>query len=128
MGGARACCHPSSAATKGKLEAMKMFQKLQKDLGMEVALESFRKVLGAVKEDIFHDPLGCSECCVRGDWEFCRRSRYHPQHDLHECPVSRIRILTSKITQVCQDIRDIRLRQLLITRSDNKPNSITSLF
>src|ERR1700743_2409510 len=33
-------CHPSSAATKGKLEAMKTFQKLQKDLGMEVALES----------------------------------------------------------------------------------------
>ena len=29
--------------------------------------------------------------------------------------LSRIRILTSKITQVCQDIRDIKLRQLLIT-------------
>ena len=64
---------------------MKTFQKLQKDLGMEVALESFRKVLAAVEEDIFHDPLGCSECRVQGDWEFCRCSRYHPQHDLHEC-------------------------------------------
>ena len=40
--------------------------------------------------------------------------------------VSRIRILTSKITQVCQDIRDIKLRRLLITRSDNKPNDITN--
>ena len=49
---------------KGKLEVMKMFQKLQKDLGMEVALESFRKVLAAVEEDIFHDPLGCSECRI----------------------------------------------------------------
>src|ERR1700743_2035776 len=39
--------------------------------------------------------------------------------------VSRIRILTSKITQVCQDIRDIKLRRLLITRSDNEPNDIT---
>ena len=56
-----------------------------KDLGMEVALESFRKVLAVVEEDIFHDPLGCSECRVRGDWEFCKRSHYHPQHDLHEC-------------------------------------------
>ena len=40
--------------------------------------------------------------------------------------VSRIRILTSKITQVCQEIRDIKLRRLLITRSDNEPNDITN--
>ena len=40
--------------------------------------------------------------------------------------MSRIQILTSKITQVCQDIRDIKLRQLLITRSDNEPNDITN--
>ena len=39
--------------------------------------------------------------------------------------LSRIRILTSKITQVCQDIRDIKLRRLLITRSDEKPIVIT---
>ena len=42
------------------------------------------------KEDIFHDPLGCSECHVRGDWEFCKCSRYHPQHDLHECPEGQV--------------------------------------
>ena len=40
--------------------------------------------------------------------------------------VSRIQILTSKITQVCQDIRDIKLRQLLITQSDEEPNVITT--
>ena len=86
----RARCCPSSVGTKGKLEAMKTFQKLQKDLGMEVALESFRKVLAAVEDDIFHDPLGCSNCHVRGNWEFCRRSRFHPQHDLHECPEGQV--------------------------------------
>ena len=53
----RACCHPSLATTKGKLEAMKTFQKLQKDLGMEVALESFQKVLAAVEEDIVRATL-----------------------------------------------------------------------
>ena len=47
-------------------------------------------VLAVVEEDIFHDPLGCSECRVRGDWEFCKRSRYHPQHDLHECPEGQV--------------------------------------
>ena len=40
--------------------------------------------------------------------------------------MSQIRILTSKITQVCQDIHDIKLRRLLITRSDNQPNDITN--
>ena len=40
--------------------------------------------------------------------------------------VSRIQALTSKITQVCQDIRDIKLRRLLITRSDSEPNDITT--
>ena len=37
-----------------------------------------------------------------------------------------IQTLTSKITQVCQDIRDIKLRQLLITRSEEEPDDITN--
>ena len=40
--------------------------------------------------------------------------------------VSRIQILTSKITQVCQDIRDMKPRRLLVTRSDDKSNDITN--
>ena len=40
--------------------------------------------------------------------------------------MSQIRSLTSKITQVCQDIRDIKIQRLLITRSDKEPNSITN--
>ena len=40
--------------------------------------------------------------------------------------MSRIRILTSKISQVCQDIRDIKLRRLLITRSDEEPTDISN--
>ena len=39
---------------KGKLEMMKVFQKLQKDLGMGVALESFQKVLVAIEADMYH--------------------------------------------------------------------------
>ena len=76
--------------TKGKLEAMKTFWKLQKDLGMDMALESFQKVLATVEEDLFHDPPSCSDCHVQGDWEFCRRSHYHPQHDLYVCPESQV--------------------------------------
>ena len=40
--------------------------------------------------------------------------------------VSQIQILTSKITQVCQDICDIKFRQLLITQSGKKPDYITT--
>ena len=41
---------------------MKTFQKLQKDLGMGVALEAFQKVLKAVEEDMYHDAIGCPDC------------------------------------------------------------------
>ena len=40
--------------------------------------------------------------------------------------VSWIQILTSKITQICQDIHDIKLRRLLITQSDEEPIVITN--
>ena len=69
---------------------MKVFQKLEKDLGMGVALESFQKVLAAVETDMYHDAVGCPDCRIRGDWEFCKRSHYHPQHNLHVCPESQV--------------------------------------
>ena len=75
---------------KGKLEAMKTFQRLQKDLGMGVTLQAFQKVLAAIEADMYHDAVGCPNCHVRGDWEYCRCSRFHPQHDLHVCPESQV--------------------------------------
>ena len=75
---------------KGKLEAMKTFQKLQKDLGMEVALEAFQKVLRVVEEDMYHDAVSCPDFQVQGDWEYCRCSQFHPQHNLHVCQESQV--------------------------------------
>ena len=46
--------------------------------------------------------------------------------DVMNMILSRIRTLTSKITQVCQDIRDIKLRRFLITQLDKEPNDITN--
>ena len=86
----QAHCHSSLVAMKGKLEAMKTFWKLQKDLGLDVALESFWKVLLASMANMYHDAVGCPNCCFHGNWEFCRYSRYHPQHTLHVCPESRV--------------------------------------
>ena len=48
--------------TKGKLEAMKTFRRLQKDLGMGVAMEAFQKDLGAAEADMYHDAVGCPNC------------------------------------------------------------------
>ena len=59
-------CWPSLVAMKGKLEAMKTFQRLQKVLGMGVALEVFQKVLVAVEANMYHDAVGCPNCCVSG--------------------------------------------------------------
>ena len=52
---------------------------------MGVALEAFQKVLAAIEANMYHDAAGCPDCCVHGDWEYCRHSRFHPQHDLHVC-------------------------------------------
>ena len=49
---------------KGKLEAMKTFQKLQKDLGMGVVLEAFQEVLVGVEADMYHNAVGCPNCHV----------------------------------------------------------------
>ena len=49
-----------------------------------------------------------------------------PNFNLNKLHLSRIQVLTSKITQVCQDIRDIKLRRLLITRSNEEPIVITN--
>ena len=62
---------------------MKTFQRLQKDLGMGVVLELFQKVLAAVEADLYHDAVGCPDCHVHGNWEYCRHSCFHLQHDIH---------------------------------------------
>ena len=60
----QARCHPSLVEMKGKLEVMKTFQRLQKDLGTGVALKAFQKVLVAVEADMYHDAVGCPDCQV----------------------------------------------------------------
>ena len=57
---------------------------------MGVALEVFQQVLRVVEEDMYHDTVGCPDCCVHGDWEYCRHSWFHPQHNLHACPESQV--------------------------------------
>ena len=49
---------------KGKLEVMRTFQRLQRDLGLSMAMETFQKVLSAVEAEMSHDIIGCPHCWV----------------------------------------------------------------
>ena len=75
---------------KGKLEAMKTFQRLQKDLGLGVVMEAVQKVLKVVEEDMYHETISYADCWVHGNWEYCKFSQFHTQHDLHVCPESQV--------------------------------------
>ena len=75
---------------KGKLETTKTFEKLQKDLGLGMVMEAFQKDLSAVEADMYHDVMGCPNCQVYGDWEYCKHSPFHPQYNLHLCPESQV--------------------------------------
>ena len=78
--------------------------------------------------DLVEHPQGCK--VIKNRWVFDIKTDGRKKARLvvkgFSQVVSQIQILTSKITQVCQDIHDIKLRRLLITRSDNEPNDITN--
>ena len=57
---------------------------------MGVVLEVFQKVLVAIEANMFHDAVRCPDFHVCSDWEFCKHSCFHPQHDLHVCPESQV--------------------------------------
>ena len=50
--------------------------------------DTFQKVLSAIEMDMYHDTIGCPDCQIHGDWEYCRHSYFHPQHNLRVCPES----------------------------------------
>ena len=72
-------CKPSSPIMKGKRDSMLLFWKLEREIGLQEALDSG-------KEDMEHDMMGCHDCWVHGDIVYCGRSKYCPNHPHHCCP------------------------------------------
>ena len=52
-------CRPSSPITKAKRESMSLFWRLEREIGLQEALECFQKALDSGKEEIEHDVMGC---------------------------------------------------------------------
>ena len=79
-------CKPSSPITRAKRETMSLFWKLEREIGLQEALECFQRAVDSGKEELEHDVMGCWDCWVHGDIVYCERSKYHPNHPHHRCP------------------------------------------
>ena len=79
-------CRPSSPITRAKRESMSLFWKLEREIGLQEALECFQKPVDLGKEELEHDVMGCRDCWVQGDVVYCEKSKFHPNHPHHHCP------------------------------------------
>ena len=79
-------CKPSSPLLRAKRESLSLFWKLEREIGLQEALDCFQKVLDSGKEELEHDVMGCQDCWVHGDVVYCEKSKFHPNHPHHRCP------------------------------------------
>ena len=59
---------------------MTLFLKLEKEVGLQEALESGQGKLE-------HDTMSCGDCWVKGGIVYCEQSKYYPNHPYHCCPL-----------------------------------------
>ena len=52
-------CKPSLPITKVKQELMLLFWRLEREIGLQEALECFQKALDSGREEMEHDVMGC---------------------------------------------------------------------
>ena len=50
---------------------MSLFWRLEREIGLQEALECFQKVLDLGREEMEHDVMGCQDCWVHGDIVYC---------------------------------------------------------
>ena len=65
---------------------MSLFWKLEREIGLQEALECFQKAVDLGKEELEHDVMGCWDCWVQGDVVYCEKSKFHLNHPHHRCP------------------------------------------
>ena len=79
-------CKPSSPLLRAKRESLSLFWRLEREIGLQEALDCFQKALDSGKEELEHDVMGCQDCWVHGDIVYCEKSKFHPNHPHHRCP------------------------------------------
>ena len=52
-------CKPSLFIMKAKQELMSLFWRLEREIGLQEALECFQKALDSGREEMEHDVMGC---------------------------------------------------------------------
>ena len=65
---------------------MSLFWKLEREIGLQEALECFQRAVDLGREEMEHDVMGCRDCWVHGDIVYCKKSKFHPNHPHHRCP------------------------------------------
>ena len=80
------CCRPSSPTLQVKRKLMSLFWKLEREIGLQEALDCFQKAVNLGREELEHDVMGCWDCWVHSDIVYCERSKYYPNHPHHHCP------------------------------------------
>ena len=77
------CYRPSLPILRVKRESLSLFWKLEREIGLQEALECFQKVLDSGREELEHDVMGFQDPWVHGDIVCCPKSKYHPNHPHH---------------------------------------------
>ena len=50
---------------------MSLFWKLEREIGLQEALDCFQKAVDSGREELEHDVMSCWDCWVHGDIVYC---------------------------------------------------------
>ena len=70
------------------MQLEELVHKLEWEYGTDMVRWELEKV--AVKRNAPHLPDWCKDCTIdpMGEWKYCRKGHYHPEHPHHTCPVN----------------------------------------
>jgi hypothetical protein len=71
------------------MSAIADFVEIEEVHGTWEAMQQLGEELEMHRIEVNHDMLGCQNCnLLSSPLQYCKRSRYHVDHPLHQCPLS----------------------------------------
>jgi hypothetical protein len=81
-------CRPSRVQ-RLRMSAIADFVEIEEAHGTWEAMQQLGEELEMHRIEVNHDVLGCQNCnLLSSPLQYCKRSRYHVDHPLHQCPLS----------------------------------------
>ena len=74
----RAAMQAFFAHYKSQVEVDVVIWRLEREIGLQEALECFQKVLDSGREEMEQDVMGCQDCWVHSDIVYCERVSFIP--------------------------------------------------